>query len=248
MAGRGGVKAPPPRHEDQSQQTVHVIQSIEQAPNLAEQPRSVALMRDSYERMYDTRRRYGNPMDVLGLDPGKGRLPAKPPPTKEQIYAYHRSLDEQRRIEGARVLKAADRWVATREQQREEVANERAAAELRHAQAEAVVSAEMQQEILKQTVESGELRLRSLEEELCSERREAAHGRTAREEATLIEMAHELVDAGLTTRPFYRQVITELSELMPGHQIVRESVAQSSQAIEDVGGPSPIYDEVIAEL
>ena len=116
MAGRGGVKAPPPRHEDQSQQTVHVIQSIEQVPSLAEQPRGVALMRDSYERMNDPRRRYGNPMDVLGLDPGKGKLPAKPPPSEEKTRAYHRSLDEQRRIEGARVLKAADRWMVTREQ------------------------------------------------------------------------------------------------------------------------------------
>ena len=70
VAGRGGVKAPPPWQGDQGQGVVHVIQSIEQAPNLVEKPRSVAMLRDSYERMYDARRMYGNPMDVLGLEPG----------------------------------------------------------------------------------------------------------------------------------------------------------------------------------
>ena len=61
VAGRGGVKAPPPWQGDQGQNAVHVIQSIEQAPNLAEKPRSVAMMRDSHERMNDARRIYGFP-------------------------------------------------------------------------------------------------------------------------------------------------------------------------------------------
>ena len=206
--------------------------------------------------MNDARRMYGTPMDVLGLEPGKqGRLPMKPPPSEEQIRAYQRSLDEQRRIEGARVLDAADRWAARREQQREIVASEKVAAELRHVQAEAVVSAEVQQEILKQTIESGELRLRSLEAELRFERERVAHGGTAREEAALIETAHALVDAGSTAHPFYRQVITELSDIMLGPEVVRRDVAQSSQALDDTGGAntsveeaSPFHNEVIAEL
>jgi len=86
-------------------------------------------------------------MDALGLEPGKQRgLPAKPPPSEEQIRAFHRSLDEQRQIEGARVLDAAGRALARRRHEREIAANEEAeeaAAELRHVRAEEVVSAEI---------------------------------------------------------------------------------------------------------
>ena len=136
----------------------------------------------------------------------------KPPLSEEKIRAYHRSLDEQRRIEGARALDAADRWVARRGQQREIVASDKAAAELRHAQAEAVVSAEVQQEILKQTIESGELRLRSLEAELRVERGKGVHEGDAREETVRRDVAQSpqaLNDTGGTSTlvgeasPFY---------------------------------------------
>ena len=77
-------------------------------------------LRDNHERMNDPRRMHGTPMDVLGLEPGKmGGLPAKHPPSEEQVRAFHRSLDEQRRIEGARVLDAAERWSARRRRERE---------------------------------------------------------------------------------------------------------------------------------
>ena len=119
VAGRGGIKAPPSWRGNRSQETLHAIRSIEPAPNLAGEPRIVAMLRDSHERMNDARRMYGTPMDVLGLDPGKqGRLPTKPPPSEEQVRAFHRSLDEQRQIEGARVLDAADRRLARRRHER----------------------------------------------------------------------------------------------------------------------------------
>ena len=90
----------------------------------------MAMLRDSHERMNDAQRMYGTPMDVLGLEPGKqGRLPTKPPPSEEQIRAYQRSLDEQRQIAGAKVIGAADRCAARREQQREIAAREEAARE-----------------------------------------------------------------------------------------------------------------------
>ena len=53
VAGRGGVKVPPPWCGDHSQGTVHAIRFIEPALNLAEEPRSVAMLRDSHERMND---------------------------------------------------------------------------------------------------------------------------------------------------------------------------------------------------
>ena len=120
IAGRGGMKAPPSGRGNRGQGTVHTIRSIEPAPNLAQEPRAVIGLRDSHERMNDPRRMHGTPMDVLGLEPGKmGGLPAKHPPSEEQVRAFHRSLDEQRRIEGARVLDAAERWSARRRRERE---------------------------------------------------------------------------------------------------------------------------------
>ena len=120
IAGRGGMKAPPSGRGNRGQGTVHTIRSIEPAPNLAQEPRAVIGLRDNHERMNDPRRMHGTPMDVLGLEPGKmGGLPAKHPPSEEQVRAFHRSLDEQRRIEGARVLDAAERWSARRRRDRE---------------------------------------------------------------------------------------------------------------------------------
>ena len=61
VAGQGGAKAPPPWCADYSRKAVHVIRTVEPSINLAEEPRSVARLRDSHERMNDERRMHGTP-------------------------------------------------------------------------------------------------------------------------------------------------------------------------------------------
>ena len=128
VARQGGTRAPPFWCLAYSKEAVHVIRTVEPSINLAVEPRSVARLRDSHERMNDERRMHGTPLDVLGLEPGKpGKLPIKPPPSREQQLAYHRSLNEQRQIVGGKVVDASGRWLARRREEREEAAREEAA-------------------------------------------------------------------------------------------------------------------------
>ena len=123
--------------------------------------------------------------------------------------------------------------LARRRHEREIAANEEAeeaAAELRHVQAEEVVSAEMQQEILRQTIESGELRLRSLEAEIRFERGRDAHGGTAREEVVRRDDA-QASQAFVDTGSVHDEVIAELYERMQSQEAKAHPVFRTSERI-----------------